>query len=414
MPQTTFEYKVRDGAGKVLEGTLEADNTGLVAKRLRQMGYVPIDITAKSAASGAMKKDLHVPGFGGRVPLKVLAVFSRQFATLISAGLTLFRALNVLEEQTEHPVLAKVVVDVRSQVERGVSLSAAMASHPKVFDRLYVAMVRAGEASGGLDKALVSLADTMEKQVALRGKIKSAMAYPVTALCIVVGIAAAVLLFIVPVFKGIFKQLGGQLPMPTQILVSISNIMVSYFPIVLVALVLLAIGFRYVISRPDGRVLWDTAKLKVPIFGGLMRKTAVSRFSSTLSALLRAGVPVLEALEITRETVGNVVVAKGVDAIIDSVKRGEPLAKSLTQHPVFPIMLTHMMGVGEETGSLDDMLAKASTFLDGEIERTVETLTSLLEPLMIVVLGGAVGSMVICLYLPMFKVDTLINNGHNS
>jgi type IV pilus assembly protein PilC len=414
MPQTTFEYKVRDGAGKVLEGTLEADNTGLVAKRLRQMGYVPIDITAKSAASGAMKKDLHVPGFGGRVPLKILAVFSRQFATLISAGLTLFRALNVLEEQTEHPVLGKVVVDVRSQVERGVSLSAAMASHPKVFDRLYVAMVRAGEASGGLDKALVSLADTMEKQVALRGKIKSAMAYPVTALCIVVGIAAAVLLFIVPVFKGIFKQLGGQLPMPTEILVSISNIMVSYFPIVLVSLVLVTIGFRYVISRPDGRVLWDTAKLKVPIFGGLMRKTAVSRFSSTLSALLRAGVPVLEALEITRETVGNVVVAKGVDAIIDSVKRGEPLAKSLTQHPVFPIMLTHMMGVGEETGSLDDMLAKASTFLDGEIERTVETLTSLLEPLMIVVLGGAVGSMVICLYLPMFKVDTLINNGHNS
>jgi type IV pilus assembly protein PilC len=414
MPQTTFEYKVRDGAGKVLEGTLEADNTGLVAKRLRQMGYVPIEISAKSAASGAMKKDLHMPGFGGKVPLKVLAVFSRQFATLISSGLTLFRALNVLEEQTEHPILAKVVSDVRSQVERGVSLSAALSSHPKVFDRLYVAMVRSGEASGSLDKALLSLADTMEKQVALRGKIKSAMAYPITALCIVVAIAAAVLLFIVPVFKGIFKELGGKLPTPTLVLVDISNIMVSYFPIVLFGFVLFVIGFRYFISRPDGRVLWDTTKLKVPIFGQLMRKTAVSRFSSTLSALLRAGVPVLEALEITRETVGNVVVGKGVDAIIDSVKRGDPLAKSLTEHPVFPVMLKHMMSVGEETGSLDDMLAKAAAFLDGEIERTVETLTSLLEPLMIVVLGGAVGSMVICLYLPMFKVDTLINNGNNS
>ena len=274
-------------------------------------------------------------------------------------------------------------------------------------------MVRAGEASGSLDKALISLAETMEKQVALRGKIKSAMAYPISALCIVLAIGAAVLLFIVPVFKGIFKELGGKLPAPTQILVTLSNIALNYFPIVLVGIVLLAVGFRYFISRPDGRVLWDTTKLKLPVFGSLMRKTAISRFCSTLSALLRAGVPVLEALEITRETVGNVVVAKGVDSIIDSVKKGEPLARSLTQHPVFPVMLMHMMTVGEETGGLDEMLGKVATFLDGEIERTVETLTSLLEPLMIVVLGGAVGSMVICLYLPMFKVDTLINNGHN-
>ena len=295
-----------------------------------------------------------------------------------------------------------------------MSLSAALSSHPKVFDHLYSAMVRAGEASGSLDKALLSLAETMEKQVALRGKIKSAMAYPITALCIVLAIAAAVLLFIVPVFKGIFKELGGQLPTPTLILVTISNITVKYFPLVLLGLVVFAIGFRYVISRPDGRVAWDTTKLKVPIFGQLMRKTAISRFSSTLSALLRSGVPVLEALEITRETVGNVVVARGVDSIIEGVKKGDPLARSLTQHPVFPAMLMHMMSVGEETGGLDDMLAKAAAFLDGEIERTVETLTSLLEPLMIVVLGGAVGSMVICLYLPMFKVDTLINNGSNS
>ncbi len=266
MQQTTYEYKVRDSAGKVLEGTLEADNTGLVARRLRQMGYVPIEITARSAASGAMKMDLHFPGMGERVPLKVLAVFSRQFATLINSGLTLFRALNILEEQTEHPVLARIVVDVRSQVETGVSLSAALNSHPKAFDHLYVAMVRAGEASGSLDKALISLAETMEKQVALRGKIKSAMAYPISALCIVLAIGAAVLLFIVPVFKGIFKELGGKLPAPTQILVTLSNITLNYFPIVLVGIVLLAVGFRYFISRPDGRVLWDTTKLKAPGF----------------------------------------------------------------------------------------------------------------------------------------------------
>lgn len=414
MPQATYDYKVRDNAGKVIQGTIEADNTNLVATRLRQMGYVPLDISARKSTSGAMRKDLRLPGLGNRVPLKVLSIFSRQFATLISSGLTLFKALNVMEEQTEFPALVKVLVDVRSQVERGVSLSEAMSKHPKAFNRLYVAMVKAGEASGSLDKALLSLSDTMEKQVELRGKIKSAMAYPVAALCIVVLIAAAVLLFIVPIFKGIFKQLGGKLPAPTLILVDISNILVHYFPFVVVGFVLAVIGFRKLIKTPNGRVAWDTTKLKAPIFGELARKTAVSRFTSTLSALLSAGVPILEALEITRETVNNVVVARGVDSIIEGVKRGEPLAKGLVGHRVFPAMISHMISVGEETGGLDNMLAKASQFLDGEIQRTVDSLTSLLEPLMIVVLGGAVGSMVICLYLPMFKVDTLINNGSQS
>lgn len=414
MPQLTYDYKVRDREGKVVAGSLEAPNTGLVVKRLREMGYVPIDISARSAAGGAMRKDLHLPGRGGRVPIKVLAVFSRQFATLISSGLTLFKAITILEDQTENAVLAKVVADVRAQVERGVSLSEALSNHPKVFSRLYVAMIRAGEVSGALDKALLSLASTMEKQVELRGKIKSAMAYPVASLCIVLAIAAAILLFIVPVFKGIFKELGGKLPVPTLVLVAISNICVHYFPVVLACLVLVALGFRWFVNTPNGRVAWDTTKLKAPIFGELMRKTAISRFTSTLSALLSAGVPVLEALEITKETSHNVVVAKGVDAVIDGVRKGEPIARRLVDHPVFPSMVTHMVSVGEETGGLDTMLAKAAAFLDGEIERTVESLTSLLEPLMIVVLGGAVGSMVICLYLPMFKVDTLINGNNNN
>lgn len=411
MAQTTFAYKVRDGSGKLIEGTLDADNGTLVATRLRSMGYVPIEIAARSGASGAMKKDLHLPGMGGRVPLKILALFSRQFATLINSGLTLIRALAIMEEQTEQPALAKVLTDVRLQVERGVALSEALNSHPKVFSHLYVAMIKAGEASGGLDKALLALAETMEKQVALRGKIKSAMAYPVMAMCVVLAISSAILLFIVPVFKGIYKTLGGTLPGPTLVLVDISNIVVHFFLLVLVALVLVVLALRWFVNRPDGRVIWDTTKLKLPIFGGLIRKTALSRFSSTLSALLRAGVPVLEALEITRETVDNVVVARGIDSVIAGVKSGEPLASGLNGHPVFPTMITHMISVGEETGALDDMLAKVSEFLDEEIERTVEALTSLLEPLMIVVLGGAVGAMVVCLYLPMFNVDTLVNKG---
>jgi type IV pilus assembly protein PilC len=413
MPQLTYDYKVRDREGKIVKGSLEAPETGLVVKRLREMGYVPIDISARGGAGGAMRKDLHLPGRGGRVPLKVLSVFSRQFATLINSGLTLFKAITILEEQTEHAALAQIIADVRVQVERGISLSEALSQHPKAFSRLYVAMVRAGEVSGSLDRALLSLAATMEKQVELKGKIKSAMAYPVASLCIVLAIAAAILLFIVPVFKGIFNELGGKLPLPTLVLVAISNICVHYFPFVLAGLVLLAIGFRKLINTPNGRVAWDTAKLKAPIFGELMRKTAVSRFTSTLSALLSAGVPVLEALEITRDTVNNVVAAKGVDSIIAGVRKGEPIARGLVGHPIFPAMVTHMINVGEETGALDTMLSKAAAFLDSEIERTVESLTSLLEPLMIVVLGGAVGSMVICLYLPMFKVDTLINNGHN-
>jgi type IV pilus assembly protein PilC len=409
MSQTTYAYKVRDSGGKVLEGTLEADNTALVVSRLRQMGYTPVNIEAKPA--NVANKELHLPGMGGRVPLKELAVFSRQFATLISSGMTLIRGLAVLVEQTEHANLSRVIADVRSQVERGVSLSAALSAHPRVFNRLYVAMVKAGEASGSLDRALISLADSLEKQVKLRGEIKSAMAYPVAALCIITVIASAMLLFIVPIFKGIYKTLNGTLPLPTLILIDISNILVRAFPIVLVTFVLLAIGFRYLISRPNGRVAWDATKLKVPVFGGLVRRTALSRFSSTLSALLSAGVPVLESLEITREATGNVIVAKGIDSIIDNVKRGEPIAKGLNDHPVFPAMMSHMISVGEETGGLDDMLAKASEFLDGEIQRTVSALTSLLEPLLIVVLGGAVGTMVICLYLPMFNVAKLVNQG---
>lgn len=410
----TYDYKVRDREGKVVEGSLEAPDTGLVVKRLREMGYVPIDISARSAASGTMHKDLHLPGRGGRVPLKALAVFSRQFATLISSGLTLFKAITILEEQTEHQVLQKVIIDVRAQVERGVSLSEALGKYPKVFSRLYVAMVRAGEVSGGLDKALLSLAATMEKQVELKGKIKSAMAYPVASLCITLAIATAMMLFVVPTFKGIFKELGGKLPAPTLILVDISNICVHYFPFVLVGLVLFVVGFRKLINTPNGRVAWDTTKLKAPIFGELMRKTAVSRFTSTLSALLSAGVPVLEALEITRDTVNNVVAAKGVESIIEGVRKGEPIARGLVDHPVFPTMVTHMINVGEETGGLDMMLSKAAAFLDNEIERTVDSLTSLLEPLMIVVLGGVVGCMVIALYLPMFKVDTLVNTNSNA
>lgn len=408
MAQTTFAYKVRDTQGKLIEGTLDADNQGLVASRLRQMGYTPINIEAKNA--GTMNKELHIPGLD-RANLKQIAIFCRQFATLISSGLTLLRSLTILTEQTENKALAKVVAEVRSEVERGGSLSQALSAHPKVFNRLFVAMVRAGEASGGLDQSLVALANMLEKQAALRGKIKSAMAYPVAVLSLVLLIVSAIILFIVPIFKNIYKSLGGTLPLPTRMLVSLSDAAVKWIIPILVVVVIAVIAFRRWVKTPQGRVLWHVTLLKVPIFGGLVRKNALSRFCSTLSSLLRAGVPVLEALEITKETVNNEVVARAVDSMEDGVRRGEPIAARLASQPVFPPMVTQMMAVGEETGALDAMLARAGNFLDEEIERLVESLTSLLEPMLIVVLGGCVGTMVICLYLPMFNVDKLVNAG---
>ncbi len=406
MPQMTFAYKVRDGDGKLIEGTLDGDNQGLVASRLRQMGYTPINIEAKNA--GGMNKELHLPGMGSRVGLKQIAIFSRQFATLIAAGLTLIRSLSILTDQTESPALAKVVADIRSQVERGVSLSQAMSNHPKVFTRLFVAMVRAGEASGGLDLSLTTLANMLEKQAALRSKIKSALAYPIAVLSLVLCIVTAIILFIVPVFKGIYASLNGTLPLPTLILIRISDIAVKLAIPILIVVVLGVMGFRRWLRTPQGRSIWDITLLKVPIFGELVRKTAVARFCSTFSSLLRAGVPVLEALDITRETVNNVVVAKAVESMAEGVRRGEPIAARLSSEPIFPTMVSQMMGVGEETGSLDAMLGRSATFLEEEIERLVDSLTSLLEPMLIVVLGGAVGSMVICLYLPMFNVDKLV------
>jgi len=397
----TYTYKVRDRAGKVLEGSIEADSTTLVANKLRQMGYVPLAIDKK--AGGGASKELHI--FKPKVKLKDIAVFSRQFATMINSGLSLLRALSILEEQTESKALAAILKDVRVDVEKGSSLSQSLARHPKAFNRLYIAMVRAGETGGVLDSVLLQLADTIEKQVELRHKIKSAMTYPVAVLALVVLIVTAMLLFIVPTFKGLYADLGGTLPLPTRMLLGVSDILKRFFPIVFAAELGFIWGFKRWIATDKGRGIWDRIKLRIPIFGKLVHKTALARFSRTLASLLRAGVPILEALEITSETVGNTVVANVVMEVQDGVKQGEPIAKRLTEHPeVFPPMVTQMLAVGEETGAVDTMLDKVAEFYEQEIEALVNSLTSLLEPLLIVVLGGAVGAMVVALYMPMFNI----------
>lgn len=407
---TTYAYKVRDRSGKVLSGSLDADNTALVANRLRQMGYVPISIDKK--AGPGVKRNVQIPGLSNRVKLKEIAVFSRQFSTMINSGLTLLRSLGILSSQTSNAYFRTVIDQIRNDIESGSSLSQALARHPKQFNRLYVAMVRAGETGGSLDRTLTSLATTIEKQVELRGKIRSAMTYPAVVLCLVLCILSAMLLFIVPIFKNMYTQLGGKLPAPTQMLITISNIAVHGFPFLVVGAILMVIAYRKWVKTDGGKAARDRAFLRVPIFGGLIRKTAMARFSSTLSTLLSSGVPVLESLEITSETVSNVVVAEGVHAIAEGAKRGEPLTRPLQNHPVFPPMVTQMMAVGEETGALDSLLLKVSEFFEQEVERTVDALTSLLEPLLICVLGGAVGSMVISLYLPMFDIIKLVGNNN--
>jgi len=405
MPET-YAYKVKDHSGKMIEGSLEAESTALVANKLRQMGYVPIAIDKKQ--SKGVQREIHIPGLGNRVKLQELAIFARQFATMIDSGLTLLRSLQILSLQTESKPLAEVIGQVRQEVESGTSLSMALSHHPKVFNKLFVAMVRSGESGGVLDEVLLQLATTIEKQVDLRRKIRSAMTYPAVVLALVLTIMTAMLVFIVPLFKGFYAELNGTLPLMTRVLISVSDWAVKLFPLIIIAIIAAAFGFKKWISTDEGRARWDVFKLKVPVFGRLVHKTALARFSRTLAVLLRSGVPILEALEITKDTAGNIVVSRGLDDVQAGVKIGEPIARPLERHSIFPPMVVQMIAVGEESGALDTLLEKIADFYDQEVEATVNALTSLLEPLMIMVLGICVGTMVIALYLPMFDIIKLI------
>ena len=402
---TTYAYRVRDRQGKLLGGTLEADDEQAVVAKLRQLGYAPVSIEAEKSAG--MKAEVRLPG-SGRVKLKDLAVFSRQFATMINSGLSLLRALTILGEQTANKRLAQIIILVRAEVEKGVSLSAAMAKHPKAFNRLYVSMVRAGEVGGFLDQVLVKVAETFEKEVALRGKIKSAMTYPVVVFAMVLMIVSAMLLFIVPTFESLYESLGGTLPLPTRVLMGASNGLRRFFPLVVVAVVLLVFGLRRWKATTRGRYALDKFKLKVKVFGPLFHKSALSRFSRTLATLIRSGVPILQALEIVGETVNNAVISRAVRDVQDAVREGESLATPLSKHATFPPMVVQMMAVGEETGALEVMLAKVADFYDQEVEAAVASLTSLIEPILIAVMGAAVGGMVIALYMPLFNIINLV------
>jgi type IV pilus assembly protein PilC len=401
MPDT-FQYKVRDRTGNVTTGSLIADSEALVLARLREQGFTPLDVQRKKRSIGQIE-------FGGKkVKLKQVAIFSRQFATMVNSGLPILRALAILAEQTENKELARVLNEARLDVEQGSSLSGAMGKHDHVFNNLYISMVKAGETGGSLDSTLLALAEMIEREVRLRGKIKSAMTYPVAVVALVVLIMSAMLLFVVPQFESIFSQLGGTLPLPTRGLMFMSDKFQSYWYVVLGG----AIGGRFFFRRykrtEKGREVVDSLKLRAPVFGPLFHKTALSRFSSTLAMLMKSGVPILQALEIVSDTVNNKIVGKAITEVQVSVRDGESIAKPLTKYPVFPPMVVQMISVGEETGQVDNMLEKIAQFYDQEVEAAVDALTSLIEPILIAVIGGCVGAAVVALYMPMFNIIKLI------
>jgi type IV pilus assembly protein PilC len=399
----TYDYKVRDRSGNLVTGQLVGDSEGLVMAKLREMGMTPVDVKKSSAG---LKMEINLRP--GHVKLKHLSIFSRQFATMVNSGLPILRALAILSDQTESSELKKVLTQVRVDVEQGASLSGAMSKHPKAFNDLFIAMVKSGETGGVLDNVLLRLADIIEKEVELRRKIKSAMTYPIAVVALVVLLLSAMLLFVVPQFQSIYASLGGTLPLPTRVLLAVSKAVRSYWYIVGLGTFAFAFAFRRYKKTPAGRAMVDSIKLKVPVFGGLFHKTALARFSSTLGMLLRSGVPILQALDIVAETVNNNVMAKAIVDLQGSVREGEAIAKPLAKHAVFPPMVVQMLAVGEETGAVDTMLDKVADFYNSEVSAAVESLTSLIEPLLIAVIGGCVGAAVVALYMPMFNIIKLL------
>lgn len=399
-----YEYKVRDSSGRFREGKVKAASESAVADKLMTMGYVPLQVTR---AGTGLQREITLPG-SRKVRLKELAIATRQLATMIDAGLPLLRSLTILGEQAENPELRRVLTGVRQAVEGGRSLSSAFAAEPQVFPPLMINMTRAGETGGFLDGAMRQVAETFEADVKLRAKIKSALTYPVVVLVMAVLMCTGMLLFIVPIFEKMFADLGGTLPLPTRILVAISGAM----PILVPAAVVLGAGGAWWWRQHgrDQRVreVVDPLKLRLPVFGPLIGKIALARFSRNLSTLLTAGVPILTALDVVGQTTGSVVIGHALEDVRRSVAQGESVAGPLAEHDVFPSMVVQMIASGEETGALDQMLARIAISYDQEVEATTEALTSLIEPLMIALLGAVVGGMIVALYLPIFSVFKLI------
>ena len=395
----TYVFKAMDLTGAKATGEVDADSKQVVADQLKARGLIVLEIADKHSS-----KEISLD-FLKRIKPTDLTIMTRQLSTMVSSGMTILRALYVLESQTENELLAETITEVRKDVEAGLALSDALERHPKVFSPLFVAMTRAGETGGVLESALLRIADQLEKDDALRRQVKSAMTYPTVVITFAGGILIALVTFLVPVFVGVFKQFGGDLPFITKITVGLSHAVTGYWWACMLAIGAGIYLFKRWKNSETGRGQWDAFRLRIPFkIGDIVQKVSLARWSRTLSALVSAGVPLMQALDITSKTAGNRVVENVMDSVIDSVKQGGTIAEPLKAAPVFPGMVTQMVAVGEETGALDAMLSKIADFYEDQVEASVKSLTSILEPLMLVVVGGMVGFIVISMYLPLFKV----------
>jgi type IV pilus assembly protein PilC len=423
---SSYCYEAVDGGGLKTRGTIDVADQSEALRRIKEMGLFPVKIVqagtrwrgqlvarrkAVAGSGGARLQTslfagtLSPPFFGGRVKSAHLAVFTRQLATLIEAGMPLLRGLRTLREQEESPALARIIGDLAESIESGGSLSEGLAAHPKVFSKLYVNMTKAGELGGVLEVTLRRLADFMEKAQKIKGKVKAAMFYPVSVLVVAMGIMALLMVYVIPRFQEVFQGLlnGVQMPAFTMFVLNISQAVRSHFIFTGAAMIGLAIAFMLALRTGWGRAAFDRLKLRAPILGPVFRKIAVSRFARTLGTLLQNGVPILQALTIVRETVGNVIVANLVSTIHDSVKEGETVAAPMKASKVFPAMVAGMVDVGEQTGALPDLLMKVADNYENEVDNSVNAMTSLLEPIMIVFLAVVVGGIVIAMFLPLMS-----------
>ncbi len=401
MPEFLWEAANRKNEQK--KGEMEATDEAALRGQLRRLGYRNINVKKKP-------KDLleYIPFLKKKVAEKDVVVFARIFSTMINAGLPLIQCLNLLAEQEKNKVFAKIINTIREDIEGGSTLYDALKKHPQVFDELFISLVAAGESGGILDVILLRLSNYMEKALKLKRKVKGAMTYPITVLLISVGVVSLLLLKVIPVFQKMFSDMGGELPGPTQILINASQFMQSYFIYMVIGVFVLGYLFKQFYKTEKGRYLVDDFLLKSPVFGPLLRKVAVAKFTRTLATMMASGVPILEGLTIVSKTAGNVIIEKALIKTRQSISEGKSIAEPLQESGVFPSMVVQMIAVGESTGALDAMLTKIADFYDDEVDVAVDAMTALLEPFMMVFLGGVVGGMIIAMYLPIFKMASVV------
>jgi len=396
-----FVYTGRTRGGQTITGEIDAPTREAVVAKLRSQQIVATAVRTKP-------RDITIPGFGGGVDEKEIVVFTRQFATMIDAGLPLVQCLEILASQQENKVFKKALTEIRQSVEGGLTFAAALKQHPKVFSSLYANMVEAGEAGGILDTILNRLAVYMEKAMSLKKKVKSAMIYPSTIVTVAATVVVFLLVFVIPTFKAMFEGFGATLPLPTLIVLELSRIVRGYFLVGIGAVVAAVVGLRWWYGTAAGRLAIDSFLLRTPVFGMLIRKVAVAKFTRTLGTLISSGVAILDGLDITARTAGNKVVELAVQRTRASIAEGKTIAEPLKASGVFPPMVVQMIAVGEQTGALDAMLGKIADFYDEEVDTAVTNLTALLEPMLMVFLGIVIGGVVIAMYLPIFKLVTVV------